>query len=59
MTTRIINNKSRARRLSLWHLCKNMPYVSYWNNEMYEIIGPQKEYCIYNHGVGEPDHFWR
>ena len=41
------------------HSYKNMPYVSYWNNEMYEIIGPQKEYCIYNHGVGEPDHFWR
>lgn len=31
------------------HSYKNVPYVSYWNNEMYEIIGPMKDYCIYDY----------
>lgn len=31
------------------HSYKNLPYVSYWNNEMYEIMEPMKDYCIYDY----------
>lgn len=28
---------------------KDMPYVSYWNNEMYEIMGAMKDYSVYDY----------